>query len=162
MTVATMDSIIHQVTVQGYDITEYILAGSTRKSLREPVGTWTLQLRPTILNNRILNIKDISINSFIEIRLGRNSELINNAQGQMSPPLLMRGLVDSIDITEKVAQGMDGQPERTIMMTGRDLGKTIVSKSVFVPQDNYTAESQKKSSSIHPVVSKINRKKIAD
>ena len=159
MTVATMDSIIHQVTVAGYDITEYILAGSTRKSLREPVGTWTLQLRPTILNNRILNIKDISINSFIEIRLGRNSELINNAQGQMSPPLLMRGLVDSIDITEKVAQGMDGQPERTIMMTGRDLGKTIVSKSVFVPQDNYTAESQKRAVAYTLLSQKLTAKK---
>ena len=140
----TMDSIIHQVVVQGYDITEYVLAGSTRKALREPVGTWTLQLRPTILENRLINVKDISINSFIEIRLGRNSQLINNREGQLSPPLLMRGLVDSIDITEKIAQGMDGQPQRSVMMTGRDLGKTIVSKSVFVPQDNYTEESRKR------------------
>jgi len=141
MTVATMDSIVHQVIVKGYDITEYVLAGSTRKSLREPVGTWSLQLRPTILNNRLINIKDIDINSFIEIRLGRNSQLINNMYGNVSPPIIMRGMVDSIDISENVNQGIDGSPQRVVTIIGRDLGKAIVSKSVFVPQDTYAQES---------------------
>ena len=141
MTFATLDSIVHQVTIKGYDITEYVLAGSTRKSLREPVGTWSLQLRPTILDNRLINIKDIEINSFVEIRLGRNSQLIKNIYGKVSPPIIMRGMVDSIDISENVNQGTDGSPQRVVTIIGRDLGKAIVTKSVFVPQDTYAQES---------------------
>lgn len=134
---ATIGPLMQKITIGKWDITEFVLGGSVVKTLRQPTGQWSLRLRPTILNNTNVDLDQIMLNDFCEIRVGRN--LVSTPSGPQIP-ILMRGLVDTVEIGESYSQSLDGNPDRTVTISGRDLAKLIVDKSLFVPQE-FTSEN---------------------
>lgn len=142
-------SLSHSIKIGNYDLTEFVIQGTTVKELRNPAGQWTLRLRPSILNGTVVNLGDININDFCEIRVGRKKD------GQ-ALPLVMLGLVDMIRVDESVSQGEGGGiPQRSITIVGRDFGKLVVEKSVFIPQDFISMFSRQR---MTDVVIKLTRK----
>ena len=118
-------TISQRIIIGNHDISDFVLSGTTTKTLGDPAGTWKLILRPSILNNQLVNLGDISINDFCEIRVGVVSEK------NKIPPLLMRGLVDAVIISEETSGG--GEPTRSVIIQGRDLGKIFVEKALMPP-----------------------------
>lgn len=118
------------------DLSPYIGEGatiSTRKSVREPAGAFSLQLLdkpfigyldvppdqlPSEVDARsaesiygIIEPMDI-----IEVRMRHGGEAV-----QGKPPVIMRGFVSSVGRSE--AMGGDGRPVRTVRVQGQDYGK---------------------------------------
>jgi len=146
---ANAHSLSHSIKIGNYDLTEFVIQGTTVKELRNPAGQWTLRLRPSILNGTVVNLGDININDFCEIRVGRKKD------GEVLP-LVMLGLVDMIRVDESVSQGEEGGiPQRNITIVGRDFGKLVVEKSVFIPQDFISMFSRQRMTDI---VTRLTRK----
>ena len=117
-------TISQRITIGKYDISEFVLRGKTTKALGNPAGVWQLELRPSILNGTVVNLGDINVNDVCEIRLGVIRDNIKD------PPVIMRGLVDSIRITEAIQKGV---PSRSIIISGRDFGKIFTEKNIVPP-----------------------------
>lgn len=117
-------TISQRITIGKYDISEFVLRGKTTKILGNPAGVWQLELRPSILNGTVVNLGDINVNDVCEIRLGVIRDDIKD------PPVIMRGLVDSVRITEAIQKGI---PSRSIVISGRDFGKIFTEKNIVPP-----------------------------
>lgn len=113
-----------RITIGKYDISEFVLRGTTMKALGDPAGQWELELRPSILNGTVVNLGDINMNDICEIRLGVIDE------ENKDPPVIMRGLVDAVKVTESMQKG---SPIRSIKISGRDFGKIFTEKNIVPP-----------------------------
>lgn len=124
--VSEIGSFRHRVIIGGLDITDYVLGGTVTKSLANPVGKWTIYIRPIIENNIVRRLP-ISINDVIEIRLDRKNE------GAVR--IVMRGFIDTEEILEKPAQNFAGSPSRSHTISGTDLAKLLERRQIYVPPD---------------------------
>lgn len=127
MAFATVESLKMEVLISGdwgvWDITDFVLGGSVKKSLHEPPGQWELKCRPVLSNGVAFNVGIIQIMDFVEIRLGRPN------LGERIP-ILTRGLVAAIQISDSVAQNETGEPQRAIKIIGYDLSYIIIGKTL--------------------------------
>lgn len=121
-----------RVIIGGYDLTEFVMSFSTKRSITTPLGSWTVNFRPIIRNGSVCDLP-IKINDYCEIRAGRTK----NAQGL--PPLLMRGLVDGISLREEASQSNEGTVSRAVVIGGSDLGKLFAKRSIAIQPDGATA-----------------------
>lgn len=130
MAFATVESLKMEVLISGdwgvWDITDFVLGGSVKKSLHEPPGQWELKCRPVLSNGVAFNVGIIQIMDFVEIRLGRPDP------GERIP-ILTRGLVAAIQISDSVAQNETGEPQRAIKIIGYDLSYIIIGKTLRSP-----------------------------
>ena len=125
------------------------------KALAEPAGFFSIALRPEIVNAAIVDFSNIQINDFVEIRVGR---VLVDTPGGKDAPIVMRGLVDAIEISEDYAQDMDGTPQRTVSISGRDLTKLIIDKSLWVPQEQWSDYSLERTNMILGLDSALDEK----
>ena len=142
---ASISPLLQRIQVGKYDITEYVLNCQVMKALAEPAGFFAITLRPEIVNAAIVDFSNIQINDFVEIRVGR---VLVDTPGGKDAPIVMRGLVDAIEISEDYAQDMDGTPQRTVSISGRDLTKLIIDKSLWVPQEQWSDYSLERTNMI--------------
>lgn len=142
---ASISPILQRIQVGKYDITEYVLSCQVMKALAEPAGFFSIALRPEIVNAAIVDFSNIQINDFVEIRVGR---VLVDTPGGKDAPIVMRGLIDAIEISEDYAQDMDGTPQRTVSISGRDLTKLIIDKSLWVPQEQWSDYSLERTNMI--------------
>lgn len=149
---ASISPLMQRIQVGQYDLTEYVLSCQVMKSLSEPAGFFSISLRPEIMNNAIMDFANIHINDFVEIRVGR---VLVDTQGGKDAPIVMRGLVDAIEINEEYAQDMAGSPQRSVSISGRDLTKLIIDKSLWVPQEQWSDYSVERTSMILELDAKL-------
>lgn len=117
-------TISQRITIGKYDVSEFVLRGKTTKSVADPAGQWEIELRPSILNGTVVNLGDININDLCEIRVGVIRDDIKD------PPVIMRGLVDAVRVTETIQRG---SPVRSVTISGRDFGKIFTEKNIVPP-----------------------------
>lgn len=120
----SIGSFRQQIVIGGLDITEYVIAGQTTRSLSNPTGTFTLYLRPIIENN-IMKRLPVDLNDYVEIRLDR--KMSGNIR------TVMRGFLDNEDMSEKPSPSLDGSPSRQHVLSGSDLGKMLERRQIFIP-----------------------------
>lgn len=142
---ASISPLLQRIQVGKYDITEYVLSCQVMKALAEPAGFFSIALRPEIVRAAIVDFSNIQINDFVEIRVGR---VLVDTPGGKDAPIVMRGLVDAVEISEDYAQDMDGTPQRTVSISGRDLTKLIIDKSLWVPQEQWSDYSLERTNMI--------------
>jgi len=152
---ASISPLLQRIQVGKYDITEYVLSCQVMKALAEPAGFFSIALRPEIVNAAIVDFSNIQINDFVEIRVGR---VLVDTPGGKDAPIVMRGLVDAIEISEDYAQDMDGTPQRTVSISGRDLTKLIIDKSLWVPQEQWSDYSLERTNMILGLDSALDEK----
>lgn len=121
-----VESLRAQILIGNYDITEFVLSGNVSKSFANPLGQWQLQLRPVISGKRSVDLKNININDYCEIRVGREGK-------NDTIPILTRGLVSAVEITESVSSDSVGAPQKSISIIGFDLTKAFFAKSFINP-----------------------------
>ena len=121
-----VESLRAQILIGDYDITEFVLSGNVSKSFANPLGQWQLQLRPVISGKRSVDLKNININDYCEIRVGREGK-------NDTIPILTRGLVSAVEITESVSSDSVGAPQKSISIIGFDLTKAFFAKSFINP-----------------------------
>lgn len=121
-----VESLRAQILIGDYDITEFVLSGNVSKSFANPLGQWQLQLRPVISGKRSVDLKNININDYCEIRVGREGK-------NDTIPILTRGLVSAVEITESVSNDSIGVPQKSISIIGFDLTKAFFAKSFINP-----------------------------
>jgi hypothetical protein len=121
-----------QVIVGNLDISDYVLSGQITRTLENPVGTFTLHLRP-IVREKLMRGLPIQMNDYAEIRLERTNQ--NGATMKVSPEIrvAMRGFVDNEEFQEHASNNMDGSLIRSYTLSGSDLGKMMARRLVFVP-----------------------------
>lgn len=121
----------HQIIVGEMDITDYVLGGQISRSLANPVGTWTVNLRPLLgQTSNLIKRLDIGLNNLAELRLDRH-----DPDDVARPQLVMRGFVDAEEFAEKPAQSNDGSPGRTYTLSGSDTGKMLERRQIYIPND---------------------------
>lgn len=125
----TIGTFRHQIIIGGLDLTDYVISAHTRKCIAEPVGSWTVYLRPIIGENNIIRRVPLDINDLVEIRIDRN-----NPAGDPIK-LVMRGFLDNEEMVEKPAQDLAGAPSRSHMLSGSDIGKMLERRKIYVPKD---------------------------
>jgi hypothetical protein len=117
-----------QIIVGGLDITEWVISVNVSRSIEQPTGKWTLTLRPIIGDDNLMLRLPVDLNDLVEIRIDRAHE------GEVK--VVMRGLLDAEDMSEKPSGGMDGSPNRSYLLSGSDLGKVLERRQVFYPPDS--------------------------
>lgn len=126
---STIGTFRHQIIIGGLDLTDYVLSAQTRKSIAEPVGKWTIYLRPIVGDNNIIRRVPVDINDLVEIRIDRNNPPTDPIK------LVMRGFLDNEEMVEKPAQDMSGAPSRSHMLSGSDIAKMLEKRKIYVPKD---------------------------
>jgi len=139
---ASVSPLLQRIQIGKYDISDFVMSCEVMKSLKEPAGFFSMNLRPEIIDNAIVDFSDIHVNDFVEIRVGR---FVVQTSGGMDAPIVMRGMVDAIEISESYSQGLDGTPQRTVSVSGRDLSKLIIDKSLWIPQEQFSDYSVERS-----------------
>lgn len=154
---STIGSFRHQIIVGELDISDYVLGGQITRTLSNPVGSWTVNLRPLLgqNDNRIKRL-DIGLNNLAELRLDRSTE--------GKPQLVMRGFVDAEEFSEKPSQSNDGSPGRTYTLSGSDTGKMLERRQIFIPNDISAASIHQFLSKQSPigVLSEISQMEVTD
>lgn len=124
------------ITINGMDITNYVLGGQISRSIAKPTGSWTLHLRPVLDQNDGMNTYiqtlPINLNDYVEIRLDRTNRMGYDESGPVR--IAMRGFLDNEEFQEQPSQGLDGSPQRQYMLSGSDLGKLLERRQIFIPQ----------------------------
>lgn len=129
--------VFQQVIVGGFDLTQFVLGGTVRRSIGNPAGEFELKLRPLKDKNGAILDLPILPNDYCEIRVDR--QYIPNGP-KAGIKLLMRGLVDSVKLTEATDQGPQGVVSRSVSIGGSDLGKIFQRKQIQLPPDGITDE----------------------
>lgn len=131
----TISNLKIQVIIGDLDVTEYVIGGNVQRNLGSAIGKWTINLRPIVKNGAVCDLP-IAINDYCEIRVGR--ELGPNQK----PPILMRGMVDGISLTDSANQDRSGGVGRSVTIGGSDFGKIFDRRKIIVPPDLYTETAQ--------------------
>ena len=124
----------HQVIAGGIDISDMVISGRTSKSIANACGSFSLMLRPLLKENRMVALP-IGMHEYCEIRLDRNRNESGGIMSSSRPTIVMRGLVETVEVQESVSQGFSGSPTRMHTITGADLTKIIERKQLFIPPD---------------------------
>jgi len=149
---ASVSPLLQRIQIGKYDISDFVMSCEVMKSLKEPAGFFSMTLRPEIIDNGIVDFNDLHVNDFVEIRVGR---FVVQTSGGMDAPIVMRGMVDAIEISESYSQGLDGTPQRTVSVSGRDLSKLIIDKSLWIPQEQFADYSVDRSQLILDLQGKL-------
>lgn len=126
---STIGTFRHQIIIGGIDFTDYVLSAHVRKCIAEPVGEWTIWLRPVVGENNLIRRIPVDINDLVEIRIDRN----NPAGGPIK--LVMRGFLNNEEMLERPAQDLAGAPSRSHMLSGSDIAKLLEKRKIYVPKD---------------------------
>jgi hypothetical protein len=100
------------------------VAVSTHRELNSPAGAWALTLVSKRDNQGRTWAKRIRPMDYVEIRFGRYKK-----RGE-KPQIIMRALVDQV--TETIGISAEGQPQRQVTISGKDLGKLLLIKQIFI------------------------------
>jgi hypothetical protein len=102
---------------------EDFVAVSTFRQVNAPANTWAITLVSRREGGKTW-AKRIRPMDYVEIRFGRYKK-----RGE-KPQMIMRGLVDQV--SETIGISADGQPQRQITISGRDLGKLLIIKQLYI------------------------------
>ena len=80
-----------QILVGGFDITEWVTSVNVSRSIAQPTGKWTINLRPIIGNDNLMLRLPVDLNDLVEIRIDRKM------QGETK--VVMRGMLDAEDMS---------------------------------------------------------------
>lgn len=125
--------------VQDTDINNDIIAISTTRELNSPAGAWAITLisrrdsggRTWAQRIRPMDYVEINFARYdVKSRTPKNTTSSNSGQGKTDLPIIMRGLVDKV--TETVSMSQNGSPFRQTTITGKDMGKLLLIKQVYV------------------------------
>jgi hypothetical protein len=132
---------------QPIDLTPYMGEHNgvrVRKSVREPAGSFSVSLTDELFYIGKNSYGDslyglIEPMDTIEIRMTGNAYK-SAKNGAANPPMMMRGFVSKVRKQETM--GANGQPQRSVVVSGQDYGKILQILQVFympgAPQDaNY-------------------------
>jgi hypothetical protein len=100
------------------------VAVSTQRQVNAPAGAWALTLISRRDKQGRTWAKRIRPMDYVEIRFGRHKK-----RGE-KPQMIMRALVDQV--TETIGISAEGQPQRQITVSGKDLGKLLLIKQIFI------------------------------
>lgn len=131
--VSSIGSFRMQFIAGNLDLSDYVLGGQITRTLENPVGTWTVHLRP-IVKEKIMNAIPIAMNDYAELRLERTNQNADTAKLGSDIRVAMRGFVDSEEFQEHASNSMDGSLVRSYVLSGSDLGKLMARRLVFVPE----------------------------
>jgi hypothetical protein len=112
-----------------FDLTPFLGDGSsinTMKLIREPAGGFTIAFgdkKATVRLDTVYAL--VEPMDMVEIRASRTPE----AYAGKDLPLIMRGFVTSVRRSE--IMGSDGQPQRSVVITGHDAGYFWLIQQVF-------------------------------
>lgn len=125
-----------KVIVGNLDITDYVLSGQIERSISNPIGKWTLNLRPILDGKRIRRLP-IGLNDFVEISIDRTNMMRKAGQPRSTEiRIAMRGFVDNEVLEEQSNSGLDGSPQRHYTLSGSDVGKLLERRQIFIPPGN--------------------------
>jgi len=110
-----------QISSSAGDTKSQLLSVVTQKDLTEPSGSFQIQLTPEKDSNGLTWFDRINIWDFVEI----------DFKGILDDRELtcMRGLIDSVTFSEDYASGV---PQRSIMVSGRDLGCLLTDFHIYM------------------------------
>lgn len=140
-----------QILVGKYDLTEYVISGTVQRNVTNPIGKWSINLRPIIKNGTVCDVP-IEINDYCEIRAGRKKDANGNI------PLIMRGMVDAVAMAEQANQSDDGSISRQVVIGGSDMGKIFARRQIVVPADMYTDQAVQSQTAMTQIVETIYKK----
>lgn len=130
--VSSIGSFRMQFIAGNLDLSDYVLGGQITRTLENPVGTWTVHMRP-IVKEKLMRGIPIAMNDYVELRLERTNQNADTAKVGSQIRVAMRGFIDSEDFQEHAANTMDGSVMRSYVLSGSDLGKMMARRLVFVP-----------------------------
>ena len=130
--ISSIGSFRMQFIAGNLDLSDYVLGGQITRTLENPVGTWTVHMRP-IVKEKLMRAVPVAMNDYVELRLERTNQNADTAKVGSQIRVAMRGFIDSEDFQEHAANTMDGSVMRSYVLSGSDLGKMMARRLVFVP-----------------------------
>lgn len=113
-----------QAATEWQDLKDDFVAVSTTRQINSPAGAWALTLVSRRDKQGRTWAKRIRPMDYIEIRFGRYTKR------PAKPKIVMRGFVDKL--SEIIGVSGDGKPQRQITISGRDFGKMLLKKQIYI------------------------------
>ncbi len=114
------DDMKYQIKSELGDYNSDLLSVTTNKSLASPSGTFSITFVPRLDNNSRTWFNKLDAFDYVEIAF----KGIEDSDSQV----VMRGIIDSVNKSEDYSSG---QPRRSIVVSGRDLGSLLESQQIY-------------------------------